>query len=122
MEKKGFTLIELIVVIAIIAILSVVVMNTVMGSIGRANAKLDDTNQQLLKSSAQAYCELHKDDDPVNTNIKSGSVKYSTLVAEKLIPSGLKADDNTPIGNATYVPITVDSSTRACTAGTPVLK
>jgi prepilin-type N-terminal cleavage/methylation domain-containing protein len=44
MNRKGFTLIELIVVIAIIAVLAAIIIPTVASSIGRANDSRDLAN------------------------------------------------------------------------------
>jgi general secretion pathway protein G len=55
MDKKGFTLIELIVVIAIIAILAAVVAPTAMRSVDRARAASTIEDFQAVKSAAFSY-------------------------------------------------------------------
>jgi general secretion pathway protein G len=55
MNRKGFTLIELIVVIAIIAILAAVVAPTAMRSVDRARASSTIEDYQAIKSAAFSY-------------------------------------------------------------------
>jgi general secretion pathway protein G len=55
MERKGFTLIELIVVIAIIAILAAVVAPTAMRSVDRARASSAIEDFQAIKSAAFSF-------------------------------------------------------------------
>jgi type IV pilus assembly protein PilA len=50
-NKKGFTLIELIVVIAILAILAAILVPTISGFIGRANDATDIANAKMLYNS-----------------------------------------------------------------------
>jgi len=47
-NKKGFTLIELIVVIAILAILAAILVPTISGFIGKANDATDVANAKML--------------------------------------------------------------------------
>ncbi len=47
-NKKGFTLIELIVVIAILAILAAILVPTISGFIGKANQATDVANAKML--------------------------------------------------------------------------
>lgn len=52
-SKKGFTLVEMIVVIAILAILAAVLVPTLMGVVGDANKKADEAQQASIKSAMQ---------------------------------------------------------------------
>lgn len=53
-NKKGFTLIELIVVIAILAILAAILVPTMLGVIGDSRQQVADSNAHTLFSTAQA--------------------------------------------------------------------
>lgn len=50
LNKKGFTLIEMLVVIAIIAILVAIIIPTVMSSTGKASAAANAANLRALKA------------------------------------------------------------------------
>lgn len=52
-NKKGFTLVEMIVVIAILAILAAVLVPTLMGVVGDANAKADEAQRSGIKNTMQ---------------------------------------------------------------------
>ena len=52
LNKKGFTLIELIVVIAILAILALILIPSITGYIGRATEAKDSANARTLYTQA----------------------------------------------------------------------
>ena len=54
-KKRGFTLIELIVVIAILAVLAAILVPSMLGFIGDAKQQVADTNARLGYTAAQAY-------------------------------------------------------------------
>ena len=55
-SKKGFTLIELVVVIAVIAILTAIAIPAFSGIMGQANTAVDNANVRMLKSAGAMYC------------------------------------------------------------------
>lgn len=54
LNKKGFTLIELIVVIAIVAVLAVVGIPAIAGQVNKANKATAESNANLIARQAQA--------------------------------------------------------------------
>ena len=58
MNKKGFTLIELIVVIAVLAILSAIAIVTYVLVIDRANERVCETNRRSMESMYHAQHAL----------------------------------------------------------------
>ena len=88
-NKKGFTLIELIVVIAILAILAAIAIPTFTGITAEANKKVDLANARNIATGINAYNNLNPDtmlaDDVTMANAQA------TLTADNLWPSGLDA-------------------------------
>ena len=60
--RKGFTLVELLIVIAILGTLSATMSASVTGSTAKAKAAAIASNVDSMKSAAQAYYAAHMDD------------------------------------------------------------
>ena len=74
LNKKGFTLVELIVVIAILATLSALAVPTYNGIVQNAKKKVDLTNAQTLYQSTYAVITL---DDSINKSFSDYGTRYS---------------------------------------------
>jgi len=68
-NKKGFTLIELIVVIAILAILAAILIPAVTGYITKANEARDTANCRALYSQVSMQAMLDQTLDPANGGV-----------------------------------------------------
>ena len=90
-NKKGFTLIELIVVIAILAILAAIAIPTFSGITSEADAKVELANARNLATAINAYNNLNPGSE-ISTMPELASLK-STL--DDLYPSGLSDADAT---------------------------
>ena len=98
-NKKGFTLIELIVVIAILAILAAIAIPTFSGITSEADAKVDLANARNLATAINAYNNLNPGSEisSIAATEEGRSSLASTLV--DLYPSGLSdADAVTALG------------------------
>ena len=87
-NKKGFTLIELIVVIAILGILAAVAVFGFSGAMDEANAKVNMTNAASMATAINAFNALNPTD---NTLASKGSLTYSNAATavKDLWPQGL---------------------------------
>lgn len=63
-KKKGFTLMEMMIVVAIIAILIAIIVPTFKGALDRANAAADEANLRAYYAEQMANAVL-EDKDPV---------------------------------------------------------
>ncbi|MBV1757631.1 MAG: type II secretion system GspH family protein [Dethiosulfatibacter sp.] len=54
-NKKGFTLIELIVVIAILGILALIAIPRFLGTLDNAKIKADNSTERIIQSAVQLY-------------------------------------------------------------------
>ena len=80
-NKKGFTIVELVIVIAVIAILAAVLIPTFAGIIAKANQSADQhavTQMNTILTSAQATNKLIVDGNDAETSINI----YKALIAE----------------------------------------
>ena len=89
-NKKGFTMIELIVVIAIIAILAAIAIPSFIGITENANAKVNLANARNIATGINAYNALH----PNETQITSTTGCQATLTTANLWPEGLTDTDD----------------------------
>lgn len=80
MNKKGFTLIEVIMVIAIIAILSIILTPNVMVFINKNNKKSCEKMISNIESAAKMYVNQNKYELGFDCSGKSKEITLKTLV------------------------------------------
>ena len=85
-NKKGFTLIELIVVFAIIAILAAIAIPTFIGITDEANNAVEIANARSIATAINAHNALNPDPDDQITS----SADYADV--GNLLPAGLPDD------------------------------
>ena len=86
LNRKGFTLVELMAVIAILIIIIGIALPNITSSIERSKNKQKDAKKELIISSAELYFDRHSTAD------KTNGVNVSDLIAEQEIP-GIELED-----------------------------
>ena len=95
-NKKGFTLIELIIVIAIIAILAAIAIPSFIGLTDQANQKVAIANANSICTAVNTWNALHPDSAEQVSSVSAGD--FSTLKGDldtaeyNLWPKGLTSD------------------------------
>ncbi len=110
-NKKGFTLIELIVVIAILAILAAIAIPSISGLIGNAEDKVNLANANTIATAINAYNLTN----PVPITDKTKA--QTTLQGADLWPDQLAESDVQPALD--LITITDDVATVSATTSTP---
>jgi prepilin-type N-terminal cleavage/methylation domain-containing protein len=90
MNKKGFTLIELIIVMAIISILSYIILPSISTSMQIGHSSADESNLQVLNSTTIFLRTTTKGNDPFEDPSKSSDELMNLLVNKNLLPNKLK--------------------------------
>lgn len=84
MKSRGFTLTELLGVIAILAIITIIAFPNIMNSIKRSESKMTNSQKELIYSSVDLYLDNHQS----IYNFTYGdmySIRIQTLVDEDLL-------------------------------------
>lgn len=83
--KKGFTLVELLVVIALLGIIAVMVTTSVIGIMNRSRASLSESQISTLEKAAEQWGTINPDKMPLDNSIYE--VDIETLADEGYIDS-----------------------------------
>ena len=79
LNKKGFTLVELLVVIVILAVIMSIAIPSITSSIERSKDKQKTQIIKLIESAGELYVDKHK-----NT-VKTGQITLDKLIGDGLI-------------------------------------
>lgn len=74
LNRKGFTLVELLAVVVILLAISVIAVSSISAAIERNKVKQDDAKKEIIISYAELYYDEHK-----NSLGASGCIKLSDL-------------------------------------------
>ena len=83
--KKGFTLVELLVVIALLGIIAVMVTTSVIGIMNRSRSSLSESQISTLEKAAEQWGTINPDKMPLDNSIYE--VDIETLADEGYIDS-----------------------------------
>ncbi len=95
-NKKGFTLIELIVVLAVLAVIMAIAVPRFIGVQDQAKIKADENSENLVKKAAELYFATENDSD--------NTVTIAELQSEGYL--GEVDFNNITVSNITIVPST----------------
>jgi len=94
-KKKGFTLMELMVVIAIIGILGAILFPSLMGNMEAANQKTDKANASVIATAAMTACAMGVIDLPTDdNNIEIISDKFEKYLNGGNVPTPLVKEND----------------------------
>lgn len=71
LNKKGFTLVELLVVLVILAVIMSIAIPSVTSSIERSKQKQKDAKIELIESAAEIYFDRYKNSGETSVNIET---------------------------------------------------
>ena len=82
-KRKGFTIVELVIVIAVIAILAAVLIPNISNLVKKANASADETLVRNLNTALSLDVEKHLTmDDALKAALDNGGYEVTTIVAK----------------------------------------
>lgn len=120
MKEKGFTLIELIGVIALLAIITLITYPAIVGIIKRSNNKIDSATSALIISGAKNMVDENKNSYPL-TNGNVYCPKIEDLINKGYVISDLETGNGNKVDTKQYVKINVQNNkyqyeiTKTCT-------
>lgn len=85
LNKKGFTLVELLVVLVILAVIMSIAIPSVTSSIERSKQKEYDAKVKLIVSAAELYFDKHRNTYPISSGDTTYKVNISKLIEEKYL-------------------------------------
>lgn len=89
MNEKGFTLIELMGVIALLALIALIIFPAILNQMKKIDANISEANKKLIYSAVEDYIE----DDGVNVCLSNGGklyIKISELKKKGLLPENIE--------------------------------
>ncbi len=107
-NEEGFTLVELIVVIAIMAVLAALLIPRIMGNVADATRQTEITTAQTLASEITIY-----NAKKIAANKPTEAVQETTKLTADKLPTDLKLPTGTSFPKDSIVKIVVDKSGNA---------
>ena len=89
MNKKGFTLIELMGVIALLALIALIIFPAILNQMKKIDANISEANKKLIYSAIDDYVENDKSAKVCLSNGEKLYVKLSLLKEEGILPNDI---------------------------------
>ncbi len=106
--KRGFTLIEMLVVIVIISLLSLMIFPTIMNQVGDKKSEISEVTKKMIIDAAELYAR--------ERNINNSFITLNDLVEDEKLEAPIKDSDtgkNIPLTLKIYI----DKNFNACIDG-----
>jgi prepilin-type N-terminal cleavage/methylation domain-containing protein len=103
MNKKGFTLVEMLVVVSLLAVLASIVIPLVLNVNNSANKRSFETKKNLIVNAAEMYVHENHYSLSSSTNISTSKNYYCVSVEEILTSTYLETDLNNGQKNCTSI-------------------
>lgn len=108
MKQKGFTLAELIGVVAILGVISVLVAPMIINQIRNSQNKIDTVTEELLFSATSLYLETREDEYPkINDNVYC--IKLQTLVDDGKLQSPILDKNGSEISLNKEIKVSIEN-------------
>lgn len=101
LNKKGFTLVELLAVVVILLAISVIAVSSISAAIERNKNKQNEAKKELIVSYGKLYYDEHKNDYTSITDfcVTTGKLKNDKYISDDEL---MDADNNTISGAVKY--------------------
>ena len=110
MNKKGFTLVELLGVVLIIALLTILVFPNITGTVKESKQKTDDVTLKLIYGASELYIKNHPDLFPIGEGNKY-IISLEDLVDDMLLVSPITfSNDSHDLTHSMSVQVTYDGN------------
>jgi prepilin-type N-terminal cleavage/methylation domain-containing protein len=108
-KDRGFTIVELLVVIVVIGILAAITIVSYTGITTRANANANKQNASSVLSAAQAY---YADNNAWPASSATSATVYTNINSNNTakLPAGLTINNVAPLTNGTTIQYAVNAS------------
>lgn len=107
MNKKGFTLVELLGVIIILSLIILLALPNIVNSVKSSSSKTDELTTKIIYEATDLYIERHSNIFP-KTNGNQYTITFSDLIEDELLKEPIKLFDS-DITNTKCIQVTYNN-------------